>query len=152
MEKEHLGFKGLRRTGAFTLTHLGALPAAGRPALPRSPPFPKALARFSPAKDDMWSVLDNVTGTKWICHQHRDSLREAPGPWRLNQAGSSPTGFLVSLPPRPSVSHLPDGCSLLSIWSSFQKHGKLNMTNGDKWKERSHKSFKVDHQQICQQL
>lgn len=142
----------MRRTGAFTLTHLEGLPEAESPALPQNAPFPKALASFSLAKGDMWPVLDNVTGTKWSSRQQRDSLREPPGPWRPNQAGSSPTGFLVSAPPGPSVSHLPDDCSLLSIWSSFQKHGKSNMTNGDKWKERSHKSFKVDHQQTCQQL
>ena len=114
----------------FPFIQLEALPEV--PPYLAVPPFLKALAHFSLAIGDTCPVLDNVTGTKWSSRQQRDSPLEPPGCWRLGQAGSSPAGFLVSLPPGPSASHLPDGCGLLSIWSPFQKHGKRNMTNGDK--------------------
>ena len=131
----------------------GACSGSQKAALPHRPPFPVLAPHFSSPSGDMCLILGNSDRDKVLGRSSK------PG-WVLvlERAGcsagqdSSLARSLVPFPPGPSGPHLPHGCRLLSIWSSYQKHGEQNMTNGDKWKERSHKGFKVDHQQIYQQL
>lgn len=79
-------------------------------------------------------------------------MAPAPDPGRLLVCQLSAYWLSGFFPPGPSVSHLPDGCSPVSIWSACQQHGKWKMTHGDPWKDRNRQGFKVDHPQIYWQL
>lgn len=126
----------------------------GRHSWELMPPFAELPPYLLPQinKGGMDPVLVGDGGTKWRAISSRIVLVDSAGPQSPGRKvwirAAAPPWSCQSLLPQPSVSHLLNGCRLISIWSSSAIHEVQNMTNGDKWEE----SFNADHWQIYQQL
>lgn len=133
--------------------------APGAPLLEAYPSLGSGALFLQMNKGGTYPVPDGDIRTKWSSLGSGTVLVDSdwavePGKERLvlKKDSAPPRSHLFFLLPQPSASHLLNGCSLVSTWSSSPKHGLQNRTDGDKWGERSHRSFSADHPQIYQQL